>query len=254
MCIRDRYEALGVKNIDTLLKKPAQPQPMDPAMENLKALTGETFKAFPGQDHQAHMDAHLSFMGTMMARTNPQILAALQKNILEHITLMATEQVQLEFKDEIMEMQQMGQQMQQMQMQAQQNPQMAQQMQQNPQVQQLQKQIKQVTEAIESRKAKLIAETMAEYLEEEKKVLNQIDNDPLLRLKNDEVQLKAKEEERKREEGEQKAEMDALKMLQNRQLAEDKLEQDDQHAKMRASVSLAKDGIKQMQATIKEGN
>ena len=227
---------------------------MDPAMENLKALTGETFKAFPGQDHQAHMDAHLSFMGTMMARTNPQILAALQKNILEHITLMATEQVQLEFKDEIMEMQQMQQQMQQMMAGAQQNPQMMQQMQQNPQVVELQKRLKQITEALESRKSVLIAETMAEYLEEEKKVLNQIDNDPLLRLKNDEVQLKAKEEERKREEGEQKAEMDALKLLQNRQLAEDKLEQDDQHAKMRASVSLAKDGIKQMQATIKEGN
>ena len=251
---RDMYEALGVKNIDTLLKKPAQPQPMDPAMENLKALTGETFKAFPGQDHQAHMDAHLSFMGTMMARTNPQILAALQKNILEHITLMATEQVQLEFKDEIMEMQQLQQQMQQMMAGAQQNPQMMQQMQQNPQAVELQKRVKQLTEALESRKSVLIAETMAEYLEEEKKVLNQIDNDPLLRLKNDEVQLKAKEEERKREEGEQKAEMDALKMLQNRQLAEDKLEQDDQHAKMRASVSLAKDGIKQMQATIKEGN
>jgi len=251
---RDMYEALGVKDIDTLLKKPKKPQPMDPAMENIQALGGQPFKAFPGQDHQAHMDAHLSYMGTMMARTNPQIIAALQKNILEHITLMATEQVQLEFKDEIMEMQQMGQQMQQMQMQAQQNPQMAQQMQQNPQVQQLQKQIKQVTEAIESRKAKLIAETMAEYLEEEKKVLNQIDNDPLLRLKSDEIQLKAKEEERKREEGETKAEMDALKMLQNRQIAEDKLEQDDEHAKLRASVSLAKDGIKQMQATIKEGN
>ena len=193
-------------------------------------------------------------MGTMMARTNPQILAALQKNILEHITLMATEQVQLEFKDEIMEMQQLQQQMQQMMAGAQQNPQMMQQMQQNPQAVELQKRVKQLTEALESRKSVLIAETLAEYLEEEKKVLNQIDNDPLLRLKNDEVQLKAKEEERKREEGEQKAEMDALKMLQNRQLAEDKLEQDDQHAKMRASVSLAKDGIKQMQATIKEGN
>jgi len=251
---RDMYEALGVKDIDTLLKKPQPPQAMDPAMENIQALSGQPFKAFPGQDHQAHMDAHLSYMGTMMARTNPQIIAALQKNILEHITLMATEQVQLEFKDEIMKMQQMGQQMQQMMMQAQGNPQMMQQMQQNPQLQQLQNETKQVTEAIESRKAKLIAETMAEYLEEEKKVLNQIDNDPLLRLKSDEIQLKAKEEERKREEGETKAEMDALKMLQNRQIAEDKLEQDDEHAKLRASVSLAKDGIKQMQATIKQGN
>ena len=250
---RDMYEALGVKDIDTLLKKPQPPQAMDPAMENIQALSGQPFKAFPGQDHQAHMDAHLSYMGTMMARTNPQIIAALQKNILEHITLMATEQVQLEFKDEIIKMQQMGQQMQQMMMQAQGNPQMMQQMQQNPQLQQLQNETKQVTEAIESRKAKLIAETMAEYLEEEKKVLNQIDNDPLLRLKSDEIQLKAKEEERKREEGETKAEMDALKMLQNRQIAEDKLEQDDDHAKLRASVSLAKDGIKQMQATIKEG-
>ena len=251
---RDMYEALGVKDIDTLLKKPQPPQAMDPAMENIQALSGQPFKAFPGQDHQAHMDAHLSYMGTMMARTNPQIIAALQKNILEHITLMATEQVQLEFKEEIMKMQQMGQQMQQMMMQAQGNPQMMQQMQQNPQLQQLQNETKQVTEAIESRKAKLIAETMAEYLEEEKKVLNQIDNDPLLRLKSDEIQLKAKEEERKREEGETKAEMDALKMLQNRQIAEDKLEQDDEHAKLRASVSLAKDGIKQMQATIKQGN
>jgi len=93
---------------------------------------------------------------------------------------------------------------------------------------------------------------MAEYLEEEKKVLNQIDNDPLLKLKSDELQLKAKEEDRKREEGETKAEMDALRLVSNREIAEDKLEQDDNHAKMRASISLAKDGIKQMQAVVKE--
>ena len=93
---------------------------------------------------------------------------------------------------------------------------------------------------------------MAEYLEEEKKVLNQIDNDPLLKLKSEELQLKAKEEDRKREEGETKAEMDALRLVSNREIAEDKLEQDDDHAKMRASISLAKDGIKQMKATIKE--
>ena len=131
---------------------------------------------------------------------------------------------------------------------------MMQQMQQSPEMQQMQQEIKKTTEAIEARKAQLVSETMAEYLEEEKKVLNQIDNDPLLRLKNDEVQLKAKEEERKREEGEQKGERDSLKIIQGQQQFEDKLEQDDEHAKLRASVSLAKDGIKQMQATFKEGN
>tara|TARA_R100001377_G_scaffold5522_1_gene3163 strand:- start:600 stop:3122 length:2523 start_codon:yes stop_codon:yes gene_type:complete len=249
---RGMYEALGIKDIDLLLKKPKQPKPMDPAMENIQALSGTPFKAFPNQDHQAHMAAHISFMGTMMARTNPQILASLQKNILEHITLMGQEQVQLEFKEEMMQMQQMGAQMKQLQAQTQQNPQMAQQMQQNPELMQMQQEMKNITEKVESRKAILIAEIMAEYLEEEKKVLNQIDNDPLLKLKSDELQLKAKEEERKREEGENKAEMDALRIVSSREIAEDKLEQDDDHAKMRASVALAKDGIKQMKATIKE--
>jgi len=249
---RGMYEALGIKDIDLLLKKPQQPAPMDPAMEHIQALSGTPFKAFPNQDHQAHMAAHISYMGTMMARTNPQILAFLQKNIMEHIALMGQEQVQLEFKDEMAQMQQMGVQMQQLQAQMQQNPQMAQQMQQNPQIMQMQQEMKNLTEKIESRKSILIAEIMAEYLEEEKKVLNQIDNDPLLKLKSDELQLKAKEEDRKREEGETKAEMDALRLVSNREIAEDKLEQDDNHAKMRASISLAKDGIKQMQAVVKE--
>jgi hypothetical protein len=239
---RDMYEALGVKDVDLILKKKTPPQPMDPAMENLMALSGKEFKAFPGQDHKAHMDAHLSFMGTMLVRTNPQVLGMLQKNILEHITLMGQEQVQLEFKEEMQEMQKITLQMQQM---GPPNPQ-------NPEFMALQQQIQAITQTVESRKAQLIAEIMAEYLEEEKKVLNQIDNDPLLKLKNEEVQLRAKEEERKREEGETKAEMDALRLISNREIAEDKLQQDDNHAKLRASVSLAKDGIKKMKATMIE--
>ena len=239
---RDMYEALGVKDVDLILKKKQPPQPMDPAMENMAALSGTEFKAFPGQDHKAHMDAHLSFMGTMIARTNPQVLGFLQKNILEHITLMGQEQVQLEFKEEMQQLQQITMQMQQM---GPPNPQ-------NPQFVTMQQQIQSITQTMESRKAQLIAETMSEYLEEEKKVLNQIDSDPLLKLKSEEVQLKAKEEERKREEGETKAEMDALRLVSNRQTAQEKLQQDDNHAKLRASVSLAKDGIKQMKSTIKE--
>ena len=239
---RDMYEALGVKDVDLILKKKQPPQPMDPAMENMMALAGKEFKAFPGQDHKAHMDAHLSFMGTMIARTNPQVLGLLQKNILEHITLMGQEQIQLEFKEEIQEIQQMTAQLKQM---GPPNPQ-------NPQFMAMQKQMQSITQTMESRKAQLIAEIMAEYLEEEKKVLNQIDSDPLLKLKNEEIQLKAKEEERKKEEGEQKAEMEALRLVSNRQMSEDKLQQDDNHAKLRASVSLAKDGIKQMKATMVE--
>ena len=247
---RSMYEALGVKDIDVLLPPPQEPQPMDPSVEHMNALSGKPIQAFPNQDHTAHMKAHLSFMGTIIARTNPQVLATMQKNILEHISLMAQEQVQLEFKDEIAQVQQMTAQVQQM---GAQNPQMAQQMQQNPQMQQMQQQIQQLTEKMESRKAILIAETTAEYLEEEKKVLNQISNDPLLQLKADEVQIKAQEQQRKEKEDEDQMNLEKAKMLQNRELAEDKMEENDKHQKLRAAVSLAKDGIKELNTTVVEG-
>jgi len=240
------YEALGVKDIDALLPPVAQPAPMDPSVEHINALSAKSIKAFPNQDHTAHMKAHLSFMGTQIVRTNPNILAAIQKNILEHISLMAQEQVQLEFKEEIAQVQQITQQIQQM---GTPSPQV---MQQNPQMMQMQQQIQKINTEMESRKAVLISETMAEYLEEEKKVLNQLDNDPLLRLKADEVQLRAQENERKKKEDEDQLNLDKARLLQARELAEDKMELNDKHQKLRASVSLAKDGIKDMTAVVKE--
>ena len=98
----------------------------------------------------------------------------------------------------------------------------------------------------------MIAEHTNDYLTEEKKLLNPLDSDPLVKLKSREIDLKAEEEMRKREEAENKANMDALRLMQSREIAEEKLEQDDEHAKMRASISLAKDGIKQMKAVIKD--
>ena len=240
------YEALGVKDIDALLPPVAQPAPMDPSVEHINALSAKSIKAFPNQDHTAHMKAHLSFMGTQIVRTNPNILAAIQKNILEHISLMAQEQVQLEFKEEIAQVQQITQQIQQI---GTPSPQV---MQQNPQMMQMQQQIQKINTEMESRKAVLISETMAEYLEEEKKVLNQLDNDPLLRLKADEVQLRAQENERKKKEDEDQLNLDKARLLQARELAEDKMELNDKHQKLRASVSLAKDGIKDMTAVVKE--
>jgi hypothetical protein len=74
-----------------------------------------------------------------------------------------------------------------------------------------------------------------------------------LKLKDRELDLKARENQRKEEEDENKLNLERAKMLQNRELAEDKMEQNDDHQKLRASVSLAKDGIKNMQATIKSG-
>ena len=101
---RNMYEALGVKDIDKILKRPALNVPKDPALEHIDALAGRPFQAFPGQDHQAHITSHLNFMATNMARNNPMVMAALEKNIFEHISLMAQEQVELEFREEIQQL------------------------------------------------------------------------------------------------------------------------------------------------------
>ena len=217
---RNMYEALGVKNIDQVLMKPPQPTPMDPALEHIQALSGKQFQAFPGQDHRAHMTAHLNFMATNMARNNPMVMASLEKNIFEHISLMAQEQIELEFRDELPQLQQM------MQM-AQQNP-------------QLQMQVQQLQQKIEARKAVLIAEMMEEFMEEEKKITSQFDNDPIAKLRSRELDLRAMENQRKEKEGKQRMDLDKMRAMMNQQNQEEKLEQNEELAKLRANTSIEK--------------
>ena len=107
---RNMYDAIGVKNVDAVLPPPAPMAPMDPSLEHINAMGMKPFQAFPGQDHRAHITAHLNFMSTNMVRNNPSIMAAIQKNILEHISIMAQEQVQLEFREQMQQMMMMQQQ------------------------------------------------------------------------------------------------------------------------------------------------
>jgi hypothetical protein len=217
---RNMYEAIGVKNIDAILPPPMPVQPIDPSQEHIMALAGKPFQAFPGQDHRAHITAHLNFMSTNMVRNNPAVMAAIQKNILEHISIMAQEQVQLEFREEL-------QQLQMMQQQAPINPQVAQ-------------QVQMLTQQIEGRKAVLIAEMTEDFMKEEKKITSQFDSDPLLKLKAREVDLRAMENERKKEADVRKSELDRARLVQAREIAEDKMDQNEKLSKLRAGVSLAK--------------
>jgi len=221
---RNMYEALGVKNIDSVLMKPQPPMPQDPALEHIAALGGKPFQAFPGQNHRAHIQSHLSFMETNMARNNPMVMASLEKNIFEHISIMAQEQIELEFRAEM-------QQLQQIQMMMQQNPQMAQQM---------QMQAMQIQQRIESRKAQLIAEMMEEFMNEEKKITSQFDNDPIAKLRSRELDLRAQENARKEQEAKDRMDLDKMKAMMNQQNQDEKLEQNEELAKLRANTSIEK--------------
>ena len=220
---RQMYEAVGVKNINAILPPPQQPTPIDPALEEIAAMGMKPFQAFPGQDHKAHIDSHLNFMQSNMVQNSPAIMGALQKNILERISLMAQEQIQLEFQEELMQAQQMQQMLQQ-----------------QPQNQQLVQQVTQLTNKINARKAVLIAEMVKDYMSEEEKIISELGGDPLLKLKSRELDIKARQNEARKEFDESRISLDTMRAMQNQAQFEDKQEQNEELAELRADTSLTK--------------
>jgi hypothetical protein len=229
---RKMYEALGVRDIDKILNVPQPPAPKDPALEHIDSLSGQPFQAFRGQDHRAHITSHLNFMSTNMARNNPVIMGALEKNIFEHISLMALEQVEIEFTTQLQQLQQLSQ-----------DPMAAQ----NPQ---MQMQVQQLQMQIESRKAILIAEMMDEFMKEEQRITSQFDNDPIAKLKSRELDLQAQENARKSKEGQEKINLDKMRAMMNQMNTQEKLQQNEDLAELRAATSIAKQQFSDMNKKI----
>ena len=219
---RAMYEALGVKNIDLILKPQPRPQPVDPSVEAILSLSGKPFQAFKGQDHKAHITAHLNFMTTSMARGNPLITGAMQKNIFEHISLMALEQVEIEFQDQIRQLQMMSQ-----------NPAAMQ----NPEMQQ---QMMNLNMQIEARKSILIAEMFEDFAKEEKMLLGDFANDPVAKLKSRELDIRARDDFTKAQQAQEKINLDKMKAMMNQMNKDEKLEQNQELAELRAATSLTK--------------
>jgi hypothetical protein len=228
---RRMYMALGVRDIDIILPQPPKPAPIDPAKENATALQGQKLEAFAQQEHEAHMDTHRAFMSSFLVRQNPQVMGLLQAHISDHISFLASEQVQEKMQEKI-------QQVQQMMMQAQQNPQMAQQAQQAQQV-------------LDVEMAKMIAIIEAEItnkmLKEEEEMLEQRSQDPLVDLKQQEIDLREKDIQRKAMEEQQKLDFQDKKLGQNTDMQKEKIQSQEDIAQLRANVNLEK-----MDKTIKD--
>ena len=217
---RNMYQALGLKNIDQLLPPPPPQMPKDPALEHIDAMAMKPFQAYRNQDHRAHITAHMNFMATNFVRNNPPVMAALEKNIFEHISLMAQEHVELEFAKQIMEMQQAQAQ--------------------GLQGAEAQQKMEQLNLQMEARKAVLIAEYTGEFMTQEKEITSMLDSDPLIKIKAQELDLKAMENFRKQEETKERINLDKAKLMQARDLTEQKLEQNEDLAEMRAETTLTK--------------
>ena len=207
------YEALGTKQIPELLKPEEKPFPKDPAIENAEALQMKIAQAFPEQDHDAHIAAHSAFLRTRMVQINPPVYALLQGHISQHVSFKAQKEVMA-----------MMQQNQQMMMMAQQNPQQFQIM-------------------LDSEVAKRIAQITSELVQAEMQS-DGTKQDPLIMLKQRELDLRAMDMQRR-------AETDALRINNQDEQFEDrldfdkvKLETQDEQSDERLEVAREKMNIK----------
>jgi hypothetical protein len=217
---RRMYQALGVKDIDVLLPVPAEPQPMDPGTENSGAVSGQPLVAFRGQNHNAHLDAHRALMSSFLVKSNPQVMAILQAHIMEHVSIQAREEVEEESKPEIDQITaQYGGQI--------------------PEELQLQ-----IQERIESQVAEKVAEMTDEMVQEEAEAVQEMNQDPLVGLKQQEIDLRAQDIQRKAMADEAKIGIDEEKLRQTAKIAQDRIDSQEDIAQLRANVNLSKQNDK----------
>jgi|TARA_A100000172_G_scaffold22600_2_gene12904 hypothetical protein len=100
---RDMYEAIGVVDVDRLMKSipTEEPEPLDPAQENINALDMLPLRAFEGQNHQAHIQAHLVFGTSPIVGTMPPVAISIQKHVMEHVQQAAREQAAVAYLQQV---------------------------------------------------------------------------------------------------------------------------------------------------------
>jgi len=182
---RNMYEALGVTNIDALLPTPPQPQPMNPAKENQEAMRGQRLQAFPEQNHQAHVEAHLAILSTPVAQANATIVMTLQGHIQEHLGMMAEMQAQQEVMSQL-------------------DPDAQMMMQQDPQMAQ------QIQAEVANRAAELIGELTEQYAQAVAPA-DSAQVDPLVQIRQQELSLRGAEIQEKARQFEEKQEFEKQK-------------------------------------------
>jgi hypothetical protein len=90
------YAALNVRDISGILKPQSAQFPKDPATENAHVMDTMKIRAFAGQQHDAHIAAHLMFSMSSTLQANVAAAVALQQHVMEHIKLKAEETVEAE--------------------------------------------------------------------------------------------------------------------------------------------------------------
>ena len=202
------YEALGVKDIDKIMKL-EKPEPMSPTQENQKLIDQDKIEAYEGQNHDAHIQAHIVFGLSPIIQLMPQIAVDLNKHILEHVTLKAKEAVA-------------------------------------GQIEQAEQQMGQVAEGenIEDITQAQIATLEAQFMQEVKQLQSQLSGegepDPIIALKQQELQQRAMNDQQRLQYDQQRLGFDQQKLQQKDEIDRARIDSSEDIAQLRANVNLKK--------------
>ena len=199
---RRMYASMGVQNIEQLLPPPPQPMPTDPASENALLIKGQVCQAFPGQDHDAHINVHISLAQTSSVMIEPLIMTNIQAHVYQHVALRAAE---------IVDMQNM----------------------QDPEFMQIQQMLMEMPPEMAMAQQEKINEAIAKDVSQiQAGLMSQINMafvppappaDPLVALRDKELDIKAQDLDRKSQEFMARQQFDAMQAMQQLELAREKL-------------------------------
>ena len=221
---RRMYQALEVQNIDEILPPPPQPKPLDPAIENARALMGEILNTFPDQDHDAHLRMHLTFMKTPLVMTSPQVMGTFYAHVMEHVSQKARQMVMNEIQQIISQAQLAAQG-------GAIDPQAAQ-----MQIAEVQKNMQdpgQMEQLVSMQMEKIMSEILPQLMP----TGNDPMNDPLVQIRMQELALKQQDLQRKTEEDQNQMVMEMRKMQQRAATDSARIESQEDIAENRNDVN-----------------
>ena len=218
---RRMYKAIGIKDVDAVLKpqEEGEPVPKDPAVENSESLENLPLVVFQGQNHDAHIMAHLIFGSSGLVLQMPQVATSLQKHVMEHVSVKSKEQVAA---------------------------QMMQQLQGQPPNEQ------QAME-IEGMVAGLIAQGMQEVKALSSQIAGENQPDPLIALKEQDLQIRAQRDAAENQMDRARLNLDTQKASQTAQLGENRIQSAEDIAAARIDAARERELMKQRQNQQRQG-
>ena len=93
---RTILNAANIPNLDKIMPSKPKPVPLDPVSDIAAAVKGMAIKAFPGQNHDAHIQVKTTYLQDPANGANPlmkRIAPILEANMQEHLMLKYQEQI-----------------------------------------------------------------------------------------------------------------------------------------------------------------